>query len=132
MIYSSERRFEVWRWGVGHAALLLRSNAPSANEPRIEVLFKPAYVVCLPSLLEGLTIEEGPDEAMRDEVLRVAGRRLQKREHFYQIRSGSASGWVIGGGVSSRQDREDYSAPTMFDGWAPREGVVSLFGVNTG
>jgi hypothetical protein len=96
------------------------------------VLFKPAYVVCLPSLLEGLTIEEGPDEAVRDEVLRVAGRSFRKWEHFYQIRSGSASGWVIGGGVSGRQDREDYAAPTTFDGWAPREGVVSLFAVNTG
>jgi hypothetical protein len=47
-ILFSERLFEVVRWGVGHDGLLLRSLPTDQVQPRIEVLFKPAYAArCL-------------------------------------------------------------------------------------
>jgi hypothetical protein len=126
-IYSSDRRFEVWGWGVGHRGLLLRSNPPSDGQPRIEVLFKPAYAVGLSVLLDGVQITESGSDALPDEVRMVHGGDLREWEHLYRIVSGTGSGWVIGGSVSGRQDHEKDFAPTMFDGWAPREGVVELF-----
>lgn len=129
-IYSSDRRFEVWRWGVGHTGLLLRSNPPSDGQPRIEVLFKPAHAVCLPTLLEGLVIDQPHAEALPGDAFAAVGRGLREWEHFYTVTSHSVSGWVIGGSVSGRQDQENYSAPTMFDGWAPGEQIIPLFEVN--
>jgi hypothetical protein len=51
------------------------------------VLFKPADAVCLPSLLEGLSIEEPLIETIPDEVLAAVGRDLRQWEHFYTVKS---------------------------------------------
>ena len=37
---------------------------------------------------------------------------------------------MIGGSASGRQDQKSYSAPTMFDGWAPGDEVIRFFEVN--
>lgn len=64
VLYSSPRRFEVSRWGVGHAGLLLRSN-PRDVARRVEVLFKPASAACGPASLDGIAIVEADDAARR-------------------------------------------------------------------
>jgi len=127
IIYSSKRRFEVWRWGVGHAMLLLRS-VHLKGEPRIGVLFKPAYALCLPQLLlDGLEIAE-PHVIGTPEAVRLAlGRDLKASDHFYTLKSGAVAGWVVAASLSGRQGDKKASDPTMFDGWSPEEGVVELF-----
>ena len=94
------------------------------------MLFKPADAVCLPSLLEGLSIEEPLIETIPDEVLAAVGRDLRQWEHFYTVKSDLVSGWVIGGSASGRQDQKSYSARTMFDGWVPGDEVIRFFEVN--
>ena len=86
--------------------------------------------MCLPSLLEGLSIEERLIETIPDVVLTAVGRDLRQWEHFYTVKSDLVSGWVIGGSASGRQDHKSNSARTMFDGWAPGDEVIRLFEVN--
>jgi len=57
-LFISDRKFEVWHWGVGHDGLLLRSNPSNDGDARIEVLFKPAYAIGLPSHFTGLVVED--------------------------------------------------------------------------
>ena len=142
-LFTSSRKFEVWDWGVGHGGLLLRSNPPRDGDTRIEVLFKPAHAVGLPSLFTGLVVEDGGPKPILDSAPAVLGRLLKPWEHLYSLAFGAAEwvedatpidrvgSWVVAGGISGRQDRESYSAPTMFDGWAPRPGVETLFEFRT-
>jgi hypothetical protein len=126
-IYESGRRFEVWRWAVGHTGLLLRSNPTPEQPTRIEVIFKPADAVCLPVLLPNLRIEAVEAAALPASLLTTLHRPLKPWEHAYAVTAGEAQGWVVGGTVAGREDDQDYAAPTMFDGWAPGEGVRTLF-----
>ena len=128
-IFFSERRFEVVTWGVGHQGLLLRSRHID-HEPRIEIWFKPAYAVHLSSTIDGLHITTPRDPERLAHAAQHLGRELDSHEHLYAIASRSSSGWVIGGSVSGRRDAGGHDAPTMFDGWEPREGVKQLFSVN--
>jgi len=127
ILYESPRRFEVCGWGVGHRGLLLRSNRSEHFPSRIEVLFKPAYTVCLASsLANGLTIREagaespGPWQAFVHSD-QIPGCRL------YEVRSGDDVGWGLGGSVNGRQDEGDFDDPTMFTGWEAAPGVTDLF-----
>jgi len=124
----------VWQWTVGHHALLLRSNPSEVGGSRVEVLFKPAYAVCLQALLpDGLVVEEADAAALTawegGGHVGIAGDRDRT---LYLVRSGGLLGWVVGGGVSGREDDQDHSGPTMFDGGALRSGVRELFSYNCG
>lgn len=131
-IYASQRMFEVWRWGVGHAGLLLRGNPAEGFPTRIEIIFKPAYAVCLPSVLRTLLIQDKPEDVLLATAQVALGRPLTDWEHLYKVDSGDAHGWVVGGTVAGREDDQGYEAPTMFDGWAPRAGVRTLFMFESG
>jgi hypothetical protein len=125
-LFTSDRTFEVWRLAAGHSGLLLRCN-PSADDPdRVEIWFKPAYAVCLPTLLRGVEIRLGEDD--REVGAReVLGRALAKDEHLYIVAGADYCGWVVGGTCAGRADQRSYDAPTMFDGWSPADGVRELF-----
>lgn len=129
-IYFSERHFEVVTWGVGHTGLLLRSLSNQQDPVRIEILFKPAYALCLPSVLDGLHLTERRDPDRRAEVGSQMGRRPKDTEHVYEVATQSLRGWVVAGSVSGRRDGGGSDTPTMFDGWGARDDVEEIFGVN--
>lgn len=125
LIYESRRRFEVSVWGVGHRGLILRSNPASDATSRIEVWFKPAYAVSLPSWLDGVHISRvGTPPTQTIEVL---GRPVESGEDIFIVRSGQVAGWVVAGGVHGREDDHEFHEPTMFDGWEARPDVRELF-----
>lgn len=141
-LFTSERKFEVWRWGVGHSGLLLRSNPktnPSRDISRIEVRFNPAHAVSLPSFFTGLAIDDDGPMSARESAETLLGRSLRPWENVYSISVGIAEelvgevamelpvGWVVGGSVSGRQDHQRWDSPTMFDGYSPGPGVETLF-----
>jgi hypothetical protein len=128
LIFESHRRFEVWGWSVGHRGLLLRSNPTDEERSRIEVWFKPSDAVCLPSNLDTLQISR-PAHRPPEQVIEVLGRAVARWEDIFTIRSGQGVGWVVAGGVHGREDDHEYDEPTMFDGWAPRPDVRTLFSV---
>lgn len=127
MIYESPRTFEVWGWGVGHRGLLLRSNPTAEAASRIELWFKPAYAVSLPSWLEGIQISRAGNPPQERTITGVLGRGIESWEDLFIVRSGQGHGWVLAGGVHGREDDHEFDEPTMFDGWEPRRDVRTLF-----
>jgi hypothetical protein len=122
VVFESDRRFEVWDWGVGHRGLALRANPTPERATRIEVIFKPAHEVCLPSWLDRIRITATDGRRSPDDQ-----RDLADWENLYLVDTVDHSGWVIGGTVAGRSDHRSYDAPKMFDGRAPAPGVENLF-----
>lgn len=56
--YESDRRFQLWRYQVGHSQLLLRSVKATDHPSRIDVLFKVVEAIQLPTAFVGLTIRQ--------------------------------------------------------------------------
>ena len=134
VIYASPRRFEVWDFGVGHRGLLLRSNPTNEVPGRIEVWFKPAYAVCLPSwLVDGIRIERSSRSVdLSSDVGAVLGRSAKSEELLFAIHSGKSVGWVLAGGVHGRADERASHEPRMFGGTGPKSGVRDLFSIKAG
>src|SRR4051794_7357175 len=55
--FESDRHFQIWRYEVGHAQLLLRSVKDDHHASRIDVLFKTVKAIDLPTRFDGLQIE---------------------------------------------------------------------------
>jgi hypothetical protein len=63
--YESDRRFQVWRYQVGHSQLLLRSVKDASHDSRIDLLFKAVDRIDLPTSFDGLNIlRQGRDFAL--------------------------------------------------------------------
>jgi hypothetical protein len=131
-IFQSPRRFEVVTWRPGHGGLLLRARPVEPLPPdepfdRIEVWFKPADVVCLPVHLDGLTVDDAASDA-RESITRSLGKDLAAWENAYVVGSNNGpAGWVVGGSVNGRADRQPFNAPTSFDGTSAPPDVTTLF-----
>lgn len=126
-IFASQRTFEVWQWGVGHTGLLLRSIPGKTGEPRIEVIFKPAYFVCLPTWLTSLDIVAQTDDDVIETACQVLGRELGNEENVFGVTCREATGWVVAGTTAGRQGPENGTRDPMFDGWAADGDVIDLF-----
>lgn len=130
-IYYSERRFEVVTWGVGHRGLLLRSLREPSELPLIEIWFKPAYAVCLSSLLEGVHLTTPRDAESLAGVEQQLGRRLNAWEHLYRVVTQvGPPGWVVAGSAAGRQHHQAHDVGEPADSWGPQEGLEELFRVN--
>ena len=62
--FESDRHFQMWKYGVSHAQLLLRSVKGAAHSTRIDVLFVNVKRLDLPTSLNGLRIERADDEVV--------------------------------------------------------------------
>src|SRR5689334_11720122 len=93
--YQSERRFQVWRYEVGHSMLLLRSTKGDQHATRVDVLFKPVKRLDLPTAFDGLTVER-------------AG------EGRFDLRGDGWSGSVHATTVSVTEDEGEYFDPSPF------------------
>lgn len=56
--FESDRRFQVWKYNVGHGLLLLRSVKDEEHPSRIDVLFVGTNHIDLPMTFDGLRIEQ--------------------------------------------------------------------------
>jgi hypothetical protein len=114
--FKSDRRFEVWRWGVGHRGLLLRT-IPAPEQRRVEVWIKPASAALMPSSLDGLSIEPATPEQAREWTAQGHGVTARADANLYIVRSGSFSGWILGGSLNTRED--DGAEPSPWDDVLP-------------
>lgn len=55
--FGSDRQFQIWRYEVGHAQLLLRSMKGDQHASRIDVLFTAVEAIDLPTRFDGPRIE---------------------------------------------------------------------------
>ena len=94
MLYSSERRFKLWDYNVGHNQLLLRS--PSSLEleleKNIDVVFLGVEFLHLPSTLPGLQLQQ----ASAKETAKIVGDLIKVGEccTVYTILSGNRRYYV--------------------------------------
>ena len=63
LLFSSDRAFRLWRYGVGHSQLLLRS-LPSAGERCLDITFERITWLSLPTHLDAIQISSSTDDAV--------------------------------------------------------------------
>ena len=93
--FYSDRHFQVWRYEVGHSQLLLRSVKASGHDSRIDVLFKAVDSICMPTSLDGLTIERDGDS------FALSGREWE--------------GSITAGSCYQAEDGDEYFDPSPFE-----------------
>jgi hypothetical protein len=92
--FESGRRFQVWKYTVSHAMLLLRSVKDDDHDTRVDVLFVAVSHIDVPTTFEGLRIERTGDE------FRLAG-----------------AGWhgsISAGNVAFAEDHGEHHEPSPF------------------
>lgn len=92
--FESDRRFQIWKYRVGHAQLLLRSVKDGEHPSRIDVLFVGTRHIDLPATLDGLRIERDGDN------FRLSGTGWQ--------------GAVVALNMSHAEDEGDYDDASPF------------------
>jgi hypothetical protein len=112
VIFSSNRKFEVWRYTVSHHQLLIRSNKHNSSSTRIEVLFKDVVFMAIPPVMNGLTITKC--DAIDDVPLaNLAG--LHSLKPWYRIDADRLVGYVAAGAFITNEDELGYedASPLM-------------------
>lgn len=107
------RSFQMWDFRVGHGQLLLRSPKAPGLATRVDLLFKNVAAICLPTVLDELTLFEATDEERAGMQLPVEPRQLRGRKLFV-LRGSSISGYVLAGAVFWHEDQGEYDAPSHF------------------
>lgn len=102
-----ERRFQIWRYEVGHRQLLLRSVPGAGASTQLDVLFKNVTAIKLPTLLEGLRIEQVPDVAARTAIRDVRATQ-EPGQHVFTVDGANYVGYVVGGIVVTDEWSGDY------------------------
>lgn len=62
--YRSERRFQLWEFFVSHSQLLIRSPKGGSEERNVDIVFRGAEYISLPSHFEvhgGIEVREGAE-----------------------------------------------------------------------
>ncbi|MER7818565.1 hypothetical protein [Streptomyces sp. NPDC096153] len=62
VLFSSERTFKVWRYGVGHSQLLLRAAPDAAQMVRLDLLFEGVDAMHLVTRYESLEVHAFDEE----------------------------------------------------------------------
>ena len=102
LLYSSERKFQVWAYTVSHRQLLLRSVKSATDQTRINLLFKNVRALNLISTLQGIRIEASDQASDKTR---------------YEIESLNFSGFVLASAFAHRTDDQEYGAPSPFAGF---------------
>lgn len=92
--FESDRKFQVWKYTVSHAMLLVRSVKDDHHSTRIDVLFVAVEHLDIPTSFDGLCIERNG----REFVLTGVGWR----------------GSVEAGNLAFAEDNGEYSDPSPF------------------
>jgi hypothetical protein len=92
--FESGRHFQIWRYEVGHAQLLLRSVKGDHDASRIDVLFKAVEAIDLPTRFDGLQI-------------------MRERDQF-ALSGAGWSGRIIAGSCFQAEDVGEYLDPSPF------------------
>lgn len=95
LLYRTGRTFRVWRYGVGHARLLLRSLPSGEHTDQLDLHFEAVDAMQLVTRYEGLEIH-AVDEAEFARVYEQSGMPAEWRgtRLVVRLRSSSGSGFV--------------------------------------
>ena len=113
--YTSERRFLVIQYLIGHGLLLLRSNKPDKGSKRIDILFNDVRAMEIRCWFDGIAIEE-TDESF---LANYPSQPLDLMEHGNRIFVLKGKGWtgfILGDVVSYNERRRDSDCAQRFAG----------------
>jgi len=112
--FNFDRRFQIWRYTVSHAQLLFRSTKSELLSTRIDVLFKGVISIKLPTLFDGLRVQELGDATDGDPTVMLgAWDPLNRR--FYEVSGNSYRGYVVAAAVFWAEDDGEYYSPSQFE-----------------
>jgi hypothetical protein len=113
-IIKSERRFQIWKYTVGHNQLLLRGTKSAECPTRIDVLFKGVEEFHLPTSFTGLSITEASETEARK--LCNLGRSLSfgKNVKVFKIQGNDFVGYVAALIALCHEDEDEYDDPSFF------------------
>ncbi len=104
------RRFQVWKYGVSHAQLLLRSTKEQGQRTRVDVAFKNVQALKLATSIENLVVRlASPEDAAR---IRAEAGILDADSNVFLLEGDGGIGWVIAGIAFGHEDEGDYSEPS--------------------
>src|SRR5437870_2674387 len=113
-IISSERRFQIWKYTVGHSQLLLRSTKSAECPTRIDVFFKGVKEFHLPTSFTGLSITE----ASETDVLQLCSLRESlssgKDVKVYKVQGADFLGYITALIAVCHEDEGEYDDPSFF------------------
>ena len=113
-IIKSERRFQIWKYTVGHNQLLLRGTKSAECPTRIDVFFKGVEEFHLPTSFTGLSITEASE--MEARKLCNLGRSLSfgKNVKVFKIQGNDFVGYVAALIALCHEDEDEYDDPSFF------------------
>jgi hypothetical protein len=104
VLFTSPREFRLWRYGVGHSQLLLRS-LPTETEPCLDVLFEGVRRIELPTHLSSLTIELTHTRDLRPDLpSKLLRLRLSATDGSGAIECGKVSAYTTTWTVTGNED----------------------------
>lgn len=113
-IFHSNRRFQIWKYTVGHSQLLLRSTKCAESPTRVDVFFKGVREIHLPTVFAGLAMAEA--DAADIEDLCILRRHLPATDgtKAFRIQGADFVGYVLAIVVAYHEDEGEYDDPSHF------------------
>jgi hypothetical protein len=113
-IANYDRRFQVWKYTVGHSQLLLRSTKSPDHATRVDVLFKGVAEFRLPTSFDGLSIREIPKDDRQETANLHLLTSLSPDTRVFVIQGNDFSGYVAALAALHHEDEGEYYAPSFF------------------
>ncbi len=105
------RRFQLWRYTVGHARLLLVSTKDDVHRTRCEILFGNVARMDLPVLMDDVEVDAVGNADAPGHVLQPGAREMRERT-VYRVRGNGFVGYVVAGVAVHGEDDGEYYAPS--------------------
>ena len=107
--FSSWRKFQMWGYVVSHGQLLLRANKTSdPPSTTVEILFKDTRFVCLPGVMEGLTVRRGDKEIVQRHLSDLSQLELPYGVNVFEVGGQGWNGFVVAGSIWMHEDDSEY------------------------
>lgn len=100
------RTFQVWRYTVSHAQVLLRATKSAESPTRIDILFKDVSVLCLSTILASPTI------STTARAIPGLDPELLENRVTYTVTCANFSGFVVAASIASVEDEGEFYDPT--------------------
>jgi hypothetical protein len=114
-IINAERRFQIWKYTVGHSQLLLRSTKSAEFPTRIDVFFKGVKELHLPTIFTGLSITEASEADVRQLCSLRKSPSFDKDVKVFKVQGTDFVGYVAALIVFCHEDEGEYHDPSFFD-----------------
>jgi hypothetical protein len=113
-IIYSDRRFQIWKYTVGHSQLLLRSTKSADFSTRIDVFFKGVKEFHLPTIFTGLSMMEASQTDARKLCSLRESLSFSKDVKIFKVQGSDFVGYVAALTALCHEDKGEYDDPSFF------------------